>query len=68
MENKSQKLMILQHLKKFGRITQREAYSNYGCFRLGARIWELKQEGKNINRRTVRSGRKNFAEYYLEQA
>lgn len=31
---------ILRHLQDYGSITQAEAVTEYGCYRLGARIWE----------------------------
>lgn len=33
---------ILRHLQDYGSITQAEAVTEYGCYRLGARIWDLK--------------------------
>jgi DNA-directed RNA polymerase alpha subunit len=40
----SQKDHILWHLKTYGSITPVEALREYGCFRLAARINELKEE------------------------
>ena len=42
--------MILDHLKTFGSITPLEALHEYGCFRLAARIADLRDRGyrKNI--------------------
>ena len=48
MKRLSQKDMVLNHLKKFGHITQLEAYENYGAFRLSALIYILRNEGYNI--------------------
>lgn len=31
---------ILRHLQDYGSITQAEAVTEYGCYRLGARIWD----------------------------
>lgn len=36
---------ILRHLQDYGSITQAEAVTEYGCYRLGARIWDLKAQG-----------------------
>jgi hypothetical protein len=44
----SQNQRILQHMQKFGSITQREAYECYGIMRLGARIDDLKHMGHKI--------------------
>lgn len=49
--------MILQHLRRFGSITPREALELYGCMRLGARIYELKRQGFDI--RTGRETARN---------
>lgn len=40
---------ILEHLKKHGSITPFEALQEYGCFRLGARIWDLRDMGYEID-------------------
>ena len=39
---------VLRHLRDFGSITPQEAISEYGIYRLGARIWDLKHEGHLI--------------------
>ena len=39
---------ILEHMTKYGGITQREAMLNYGISRLSARVWELRHLGYNI--------------------
>ena len=36
---------IKQHIDKYGSITSREAFLLYGCTRLSARMYDLKQEG-----------------------
>ena len=40
--------MILRYLKDEGSITPLDAMREFGCFRLGARIHELKKAGYNI--------------------
>lgn len=55
----SQNDMILDYLQKNGSITQAEAISRFGCYRLGARIWELKQRGHKIIK-VLESGRNRF--------
>lgn len=64
---------ILRHLQDFGSITQREAYNEYGCQRLGARIWELKRAGYQIDRRMESSKnrygeRVSYARYTLKES
>lgn len=44
---------ILRHLQDYGSITQAEAVTEYGCYRLGARIWDLKAQGVPIKSETV---------------
>lgn len=36
---------ILRHLQDYGSITQAEAVTEYGCYRLGARVFDLKAQG-----------------------
>lgn len=38
---------ILDYLRRHGEITQRDAIS-FGCYRLGARVFDLKDEGVAI--------------------
>lgn len=42
----AQKRMLLEHLLKNGSITQMEAVEEYGCYRLSARIYELRNDDK----------------------
>lgn len=44
----NQNEMILSHLRDTGSITAREAIEHYGCYRLGARIYDLRQRGVDI--------------------
>jgi hypothetical protein len=63
-----QETKILKHLQKKS-LTQLEALNLYGCMRLGARIYDLRNKGYNI--KTVKKeyhgkhGKKMFAEYFL---
>lgn len=57
--------LIEQHLKSGKEITPIDALNLYGCFRLGARIWDLKEKGLNIVTEMVRNGRKSYAKYRL---
>jgi hypothetical protein len=40
---------VLRHLQDYGSITPVEAMAEYGIMRLGARIWDLKQQGHVIS-------------------
>jgi hypothetical protein len=49
MEEKlTQKKVILEHLQRFGFIEPLTALREYGCYRLGARIADLRSEGYHI--------------------
>ena len=64
---------ILRHVQDYGSITQAEAVTEYGCYRLGARIWDLRAQGVPIKSETVtgknRYGERTcFARYSLEHS
>ena len=68
----NQKSMILQFMRDYGSITPSQAIEEFGCYRLGARIWDLRHDGYDIKTQTVT--RKNrygkavsFAKYYIEE-
>lgn len=61
----SQEFAILSHLKEQKSITPIDALNQYGCFRLGARIHELKQQGHNIQTNFICKDGKRFAQYSL---
>ena len=62
----SQEQQILSALKKGRRITPLDALSEFNCFRLGGRIYDLKQQGWNIKTDMVQSSSgKRFARYRL---
>lgn len=48
MRKISQKQKILQHLKDCGTIEPMTALREYGCYRLGARIADLRKDGYDI--------------------
>lgn len=52
---------ILRHLQDYGSITQAEAVAEYGCYRLGARIFDLKSRGVAIKSETV-TGKNRYGE------
>lgn len=63
---------ILEHLKEKGEITSMEAFKNYGCTRLAARIYELRQRGYDIDTfeevgKTRYGTTCKYARYYLSR-
>jgi hypothetical protein len=65
----SQTKAILEHLQKGHTLTPLDAVKLFNCMRLGARIWDLRRSGYNIQTDiiTTRSG-KHIARYRLEAA
>lgn len=68
----SQCNLVLAHMIARGSITQMEAVNDYGCYRLSARIADLRERGYAI--KTVTEKGKNryghntqYARYYLEE-
>lgn len=64
--------MILMHLREHGSITPLDAMQEYGCMRLGARIWDLRDKGYKIETQTEtkknRFGQStNYARYILKE-
>lgn len=73
MTKKTQNEKILQHLKNHGSITSMEAFMEYGCTRLSARIRDLREEGHSIAaiRETGRNrdgGKVTYARYWMRGA
>lgn len=71
-DNKNtQKQFILQHLQQYGSIEPLTALREYGCYRLGAVIFNLRAEGYNIVTERVEAKSKitgrpvQFAKYIL---
>jgi hypothetical protein len=57
---------ILSYLRRGNTITPMTALRRFNCFRLGARIFGLRQEGHKIKTEIVRTSTgKNFARYSL---
>lgn len=67
----SQKQFILKHLQRFGFIEPLTALREYGCYRLGARIADLRADGYDITTERVKAKSKitgrsvQFAKYIL---
>lgn len=49
---KSQREQVLKYMELYGSITQADAVSCFHCYRLGARIFELKEQGIPIQKKT----------------
>ena len=64
---KSQNQMIGEYLKAGHSITPLEALEKFGCFRLGARIADLKKQGFDIDTKIVKNEGtgKRYASYSL---
>jgi len=63
----SQEEMTLEALQK-GELTAIDALKKFGCFRLAARIYRLRQSGHKIEKRMQRlNNGKNIAVYSLEK-
>ena len=60
----TQNKRILEHLKEHGKIDPMQALKQYGSFRLSARIYDLRQDGHNIQKFSKRlKNKKIVAEY-----
>ena len=62
----SQNSQIIQRLKR-GPMTAADAIE-FGCFRLAARIRELRNRGYDIQTELVIANGKRFARYYLRES
>ena len=60
----TQTAQILAHLKTGRSITPLDALDWFGCFRLGARIYDLKQDGHNIYREMIETDSGNRVASY----
>jgi len=65
MTRTAQTRLIEEHLREKGSITPLEALEQYGCFRLAARIADLRREGLPILTNIVERNEKRFASYVL---
>lgn len=62
----SQTTQILDMLKH-GPVTALDALNKAGCFRLAARIRELRQQGHHIETKAVEINGKHIAQYLLKE-
>lgn len=56
---------IKNHLEQGWAITPIQALQLYGCFRLAARILDLREAGLDVKMKMVLGGEKRYAEYSL---
>jgi len=56
---------ILNYLQEGNAITPIEALERFGCFRLGARVWDIKKMGYEIETKLV-GDKKKWAQYKLK--
>ncbi len=66
VRKETQKQKILAYIDSHGSITPMDALNKFGCMRLGARIYELKQEGYPIQ--TEIEVHKNLNGEYVQYA
>lgn len=66
-KNPTQEAVILFNLQCGRTITPMDALKEFGCFRLGARIHQLKKAGHHIETLSVQQNGKRFAGYRLVQ-
>lgn len=66
---KSQNAMIKEYLEAGHSITPIDALNMFGCFRLGARIADLKKQGMDIRTEIVHddANGKHWAKYFLNR-
>lgn len=63
----TQQQMILEHLKAYGSIDPAEAFNRLGIYRLGARIFDLRQEGHPIETIIQQRNGVRWATYRLKK-
>ena len=63
----SQNKQIADYLNKGKKLTPIEALNKFGCFRLAARIADLRNEGMNIVTTTIKlENKKQVAQYSIK--
>jgi hypothetical protein len=67
MNIESQSKWILDQLSSGRKLSAYEALQEVGCFRLAARINDLRKRGNDIKTIIAHNDKKRFAVYYLEQ-
>lgn len=61
----NQEKQILDYLRQGNAVTPLVALEKFGCMRLAARVYRLREQGFKIETRNKRSNNKVYAEYYL---
>lgn len=67
MAKKTQSQQILTYLSNHKAITPIQALNKFGCFRLAARISDLRSQGHTIWTNNITKDGKTFASYSLSQ-
>ena len=63
----SQTTQIQKHLEKGKSLTPIDALNKFGCFRLAARIADLRNDGMNIVTNTIKlKNKKQIAQYSIK--
>ena len=61
----SQSAKVLYHLQNYGSLTAIQALELFNCFRLAARINDLKEAGHDIQTKSEKEDGKKYAVYSL---
>ena len=61
----SQAQKIRNYLERGNKITQLEALNLFGCFRLSARIHDIKESGCDVNTEIIEVNGKKVAQYSI---
>ena len=64
-KNPTQANAILNHLMDGKDLTALDALQQYGCFRLAARVHELRKAGHDIEEEIVTRNGKRYASYFI---
>ena len=64
----NQEKQILDYLRLGNAVTPLLALEKFGCMRLAARVYRLREQGHKVETRHKRSNDKVYAEYYLDGA
>ena len=62
---RTQEARIFDYLIEGNTLTPLEALEKFGCLRLGARIFDLRKKGFNVQMRLVRNDNQNFAQHFI---
>lgn len=62
---KTQKQLVIRHMRQFGSITTLLAFKLYGVCRLSERVRELERDGNLINHTPIVRNKKRYVAYSL---